>query len=214
MEGVLKQFDKYPYFTKSTIAQLTKLKHDSLTTSINRYISADKLILLKKGYYVTKDYYTRNKGIKEYKEYLASVLKYPSYISTDYVLQEHNILTEATYTVTSVTTKKTNIYENKIATYTYQNLKKELFLGYDKYYYNDKSYFKASLSKALFDYIYFKSFKVKVLLNRNFLEEYRLNLDTLTLGDWEDLFETAKILGNTKVKFILDNIKRNASTTF
>jgi predicted transcriptional regulator of viral defense system len=172
----MQQLKSLSFFDVSAIGQVTFLQGNYLYESIARWINAGILLQLKKGFYTTNDFY---KGLLEkdsYAEFLANKLKYPSYLSLEYVLSKNSVLSESVYTYTSVTRKKPQVFVNSIGSFSYRNISEKLFLGFEIY---DKEGFEiaiASKSKALFDYLYLKFFR-KSEITKGSIEELRLNLD-------------------------------------
>jgi hypothetical protein len=172
--GIMKQFkevDRLEYFDLKTLKSFVPLESKSLYKLVNRRVKDLTFIQLKKGLYTTKAF-IENNDMLLYKENIANILKTPSYISLEYMLSKYSILTESVFSFTSVSTKKTRSYINTLGTYSYRNIKEDLFTGYvirNNIYY-------ATKAKSLFDYIYFK----KEVLE---LESLRLNLDEFTKSD-------------------------------
>jgi len=157
--NLIEQLKSLPHFGKNTVFQLGKqlgLKDSTVNTYISRFLKYKEIIQLKRGFYVTTDFYSRNKTDTTYLFYLANVLRSPSYISSWAALQYYNLATEAINTITSVTEKITRDYETKIGTFSYHSINKKLFSGFSlmpgKF-----EFFVASPSKALFDLLYFKT---------------------------------------------------------
>jgi predicted transcriptional regulator of viral defense system len=67
-------------------------------------------------------------GNQQNNSWLAANLIYqPSYISLETALSFYSIIPEAIYSVTSVTTKKTNRFETPLGNFTYTSIKEQLF---------------------------------------------------------------------------------------
>src|SRR5262245_49587671 len=118
------------YFDKETLSQIIEVSENSLYADIKRWLKRGDLVHLKKGWYVT-DAYLRSLADRDaYLDFLANKLREPSYLSLEYVLQKHGLLTEAVYALTSVTLKATRTYKNEFGVYFYRNIKEELFEGF------------------------------------------------------------------------------------
>lgn len=115
--------------------------------------TADGLILrLRRGLYTLSE---EERKIKLSRLFLASQLRFPSYISCQFALSYYGLIPEKTTVLTSVTTKKTAVYENAFGSFVYQKIKTDCFTGFNKI--NDEynlPYFMAEPEKALLDYIY------------------------------------------------------------
>lgn len=158
-KNLLEQLKSQPHFNKADICQLSRqygLENATVDVYISRYLQRQEIIQLKKGLYVTTDFFDGNKGDISYSFYLANIIRKPSYVSSWAALQYYNLATEAIYAITSVTPKVTRNYKTKAGNFNYQSIKPELFSGYSlaagKY-----DFFIASPAKALFDLLYFKT---------------------------------------------------------
>lgn len=109
--------------------------------------------------YITKirnNHYCFN--TKEYNEemlfYIANKIYRPSYISLESALSFYGIIPEGVYTITSITTTKTNIFGTPVGIFSYKSVKESLFVGYKLIEYNGRAYKMAELEKSILDYIY------------------------------------------------------------
>lgn len=158
-ELLFDQLKSSPYFSKKAVCQLSE-PYGIKTTTVDAYISRSlnrrEILPLKKGLYVSADFYNKNKGTISYLFYLANVLRTPSYVSSWAALQYYNLTTEVIHIISSVTPKITRSYETKAGNFAYQSIQKELFSGF--FLENGEfDFFIASPSKALFDLLYFKT---------------------------------------------------------
>lgn len=164
-KNLLEQLKSLPHFSKDSLYQLGKqlgLADTTVDTYISRFLKRKEILQLKKGLYISTDFFNKNKGNISYAFYLANIIRTPSYISSWSALQFYNLATEAIYGITSVTPKVTRSYNTKAGNFTYQSIKEELFLDFflkegklgspDSF-----NFFIASPAKALFDLIYFKT---------------------------------------------------------
>jgi len=195
------------YFNTSTLRQIyPELSENTLYSNIKRWIKRGELVQLKKGLYVTKEYISNTSEIKNYKEFIANSLKYPSYLSLQYVLQKHSILSEGVYAYTSITLKSKNVYENDLGKFIYRGISNKLFLGYtieDKGGYSIKE---ATKAKALFDYLYLKLYRSKNITKSELLS-LRLNIEQFNQSDLQE-FDKYCILTEqkkfTKLKSLIE----------
>ena len=166
-KNLLEQLKLFPYFSKDSLYQLGKqlsLADTTLDTYISRFLKCKEILSLKKGLYISTDFFNKNRGNISYSFYLANIIRTPSYISSWSALQFYNLTTEAIYSITSVTPKITRNYTTKAGSFTYQSIKRELFLNFKlitghsvKGKSGQFDFFVASPSKALFDLLYFKT---------------------------------------------------------
>lgn len=117
---------------------------------INEWMRKGYIVKIRRGYYVFSDL-----AINEQSLFLISNTIYsPSYISLEMAFSFYNLIPEAVYGITSVTSKKTNRFKNDIAFFTYRHIKPELMFGYKLENYNNHRYLIAEMEKALLDYLY------------------------------------------------------------
>lgn len=152
---------------------------NSVYKKIQRWIKAGKIIKLRNGLYLTKEYFEKNQSFNNFRIFIANNLLYPSYVSGAYILQNYEILTDITYTITSVTLKSSRKYNNEIGDFIYNSMSDELYTGYVQETYLDQTVYLASKAKALFDFLYFKYYGNK-LLPENILERERFDLSGFT----------------------------------
>lgn len=190
-----------PYFDVVTMGNLLDLSDNSLRMYITRSIAGDKLVRLKRGLYVTKDYYEREKINDSYIEFVSNVIYGPSYISSSYVLQKYSVLSESVYSITAMTTKKPFNIINNLGSYMYTNISSIQFIGFqlvkkDKYIVRE-----ATLAKALYDYLLFatKSWKK---INNDLVDGLRLNLADIDKDVFGEFSYYVLNLGSQKMKKI------------
>lgn len=202
-----------PYFTTKMLSLMLDSSIESTQVKVSRMAENGELVKLKKGYYVSKEYYLTNNSSIEYREYISSVLRKPSYLSLQYILRKYDILSEATYGFTSVTTKVTREYKNDLGSYVYKTVRPEIFVGYTSNSWGNNSYNLASKAKALFDYLYFKSATISdsVAKSGDIAEELRIKLDLLTENDKKELYEYCELINSPKMSLIISNITKYAS---
>lgn len=164
MEKILPKLSKLPYFKTSNLeAFSSSLKKESVYRKISRWHKKGVIIKLKNGFYVAKEYKERHSADLNYFYYLANILRYPSYVSGVFVLQNRGVLTDVTAPITSITTKTTRKYYSKAGIFFYYSISPKLYTGYERLFYNNEPIYVATLAKALFDYLYIKYHKAKIL---------------------------------------------------
>ncbi|MDZ7798236.1 MAG: hypothetical protein U5L76_01310 [Patescibacteria group bacterium] len=164
--NLLEELKSLPYFTKERIYQLGKndkiynLKNSTLDTYISRYLKNREIIALKRGMYISNNFYHKNSDDLSYIYFLANIIRKPSYISSWTALEYYGLSTEVINSTISVTTKVTRNYETKIGNFTYKSIKNDLFTNFSLI--NKKfNFYIAPPSKALFDMLYFKTRQYK-----------------------------------------------------
>lgn len=186
-----------PYFTKRMICQMSEqfsLKKGTVDAYISRSLARKDIIRLKRGMYVTTDFYEKHKTDIAYSFLLANVLRQPSYVSSWTALQYYDLVTEAIYTTISITPKVTRKYENKLGNYAYHSIKTDLFFGYVLIKSNF-DFFIASPWKALFDLVYLKTNQLRgVRFNQiqGILEELRIDIENMDKKEKEIFYKVIK----------------------
>jgi len=209
--GVLTQLNKLSYFDVDTLAQIAKCTEKSLYENINRWLDKKYLLQLKKGLYVTSDYYSNVPDEGRYKEFIANVLRTPSYLSLEYVLQKYSLLTESVFVYTSITRKTTRKYDNDIGAFSYRKIVDRLFCGFTLQERAGYKIAEAGKSKALFDYMYLK-FRGLEEISKDAVVSMRLNLDQVDERDIVEIGKFCEILGvkkYQKIPKLLSELKSN-----
>ncbi len=156
---------------------------DNLRRQVRDWIKKEYLLTLKRGIYVFSEEYRK---VEPSVNFIANFLILPSYISMEYALSYYNLIPEKATVITSVTTKKTNMFENFLGRFEYRSVKDEMFCGFKKEVEKEQEYFIALPEKALVDYFYlnnqfkgrfseFESIRLQNLdiLNKKVLSNYR-----------------------------------------
>lgn len=128
--------------------------------------------------------------------FIANKIYKPSYISMETALYYYGIIPEAVFTVTSVTSLKTQTFKNNKVFCNYSNIKRECFFGYKLVEKNNLIFKIADMEKSILDFLYLQtsirtiddivSFRFnKVLLqeklNRKKLSEYAIMYNSKVL---------------------------------
>ena len=170
---------KSPYFSKQNLSLILGKDRDSLDYWIKTLLSDGRLIALKNGFYISRDYLTALSfdpdRREKYLACLANILRYPSYVSLEYVLSRNNVIPEAVSALTSVTSKSSRSFGTPLGLFTYRTLKESLFWGYDLTDFQGNKVKIASRSKALFDFLYLRRFASPQAMNEYLTRGSRIN---------------------------------------
>lgn len=209
----MKSIEHLSYFTIENVKDLKGLKDASLKQFIRRKLGEGEFIQLKRGIYTTKAFINTLDimELNSYKEFIATIIKEPSYISKEYVLSKYQIIPEMTGKITCLTSSRPYIIGNRFGTYSYSYIKNDLFGGYEIKYFRDAPYYIAKPSKALFDFIYSRSSIIPDIKGINLVKEMRLDLSSFKIDDWADINNYTKITKSRKLKWIFYNLYQNAS---
>jgi predicted transcriptional regulator of viral defense system len=202
-KAILLNVDTLPYFSVDNLKILdVALYH--LRIVLSRLEKAGKIIRLKKGLYVSARYIdaTKSKGmLTAYTEFVSNKIYAPCYLSLEYVLHESNVLTDVPTNYTLVTRNKTYTVTNKVGVFVYHNIKDSLFCGYGVEKKDGYLYHKADRVKALFDFLYFRK---NIIINRQTVEELRLNLEVYGKNELRSLYKYADIERSAKMRKIFN----------
>jgi len=216
---ILSAFEQLPYFTTEGFRQLAgaQVSDDAhARTTLYRWVKAGHLVALKKGVYMHARFYERHSREVDFLAMVSAILQPQSYLSLEYVLQEHGILTEITYPVTAVTTRNTRTITNKLGTFVYRHIQPALYRGFHMIELHGIPVAIASPAKALFDYLYLRPLAHPSsggkLLQVDLAEELRLNLDDLPPADRSEfagyvLASDPAKMGGLKMRQILTNLE-------
>ncbi len=196
-EILFEQLKPQSYFDKTAVYQLSEqygLKSTTVDTYISRSLKRKEIISLKKGLYVSADFYNKNKGDISYLFYLANILRTPSYVSSWTALQYYNLTTEAIHMIMSITPKVTRAYKTKIGNFSYQSIQKELFSDFSSAK-GKFDFFIASPAKALFDLLYFRTHRFRGLQFKDIkalVIELRIDIDEMSQKEQKKFYTMIK----------------------
>ena len=111
-----------PYHLFSTNDVRKLFPHMNLMNLV-RWQHKGYIIKIRNGWYC----FTGNKGNENIPWLAANMIYKPSYVSLHSALSYYDLIPEAVYTTTSITTKKTNNFDTPLGNYTYNHVKPEIF---------------------------------------------------------------------------------------
>lgn len=127
---------------------------------------------------------------------IANQIYDPSYVSTISALRYWNLIPETVYSVSSVTTKKTQQFEYNSTRFNYQTISPKLFFGYEVVKWSGLPYRIATKEKALLDLAYLEP----LFKDPDWLYEMRFDSDVLHNElDWYLMFAYADQMGSKRV---------------
>lgn len=184
-----------PFFVRQNLEVLLGSNRRGLDYKIKSLIQSGIIIPLKKGFYLNNTLYQETTNRGDMLAYVGNMLVHPSYVSLEYSLSLYGILAESVFTITYITTKKTRVFQSGQFSFSYKNIKPDLFFGYtEKKYKNNLTYYMATPAKAIFDFVYLTPLKTKKTI-REFLFDSRFNWGVLIE---EDKIEFRKIVEKSK----------------
>lgn len=201
-----------PYLTKQNLALILGKEGENLNYWIKKLTKEKLLIRLKNGLYTSSYYMDLNtqepKNRETYLEYLANIIRFPSYVSLEYVLSACGLLPESAFAITSVTTKTPRVYTSEVGTFIYRNIKEALFSHYYFKDFNGKKVRVAHPAKALFDFLYLKKFIPFAGAEEYLLREGRINWEALSAADKIEFMALVERSGSGKMRLIVTLLKK------
>jgi hypothetical protein len=159
---------------------------------------------------MTRHFYEQHRADYLFSGTISAILLPQSYLSLEYILQQHNLLTEVTYPITCITAKNTRRIVNSIGTFWYRHIRADLYRGFTITDYFGIRIAQASVAKALFDYLYLRPLPVTYRNPKiDLAEELRLNLDEFSLKDREEFSRFVEESQSRKLMDILNNFRSN-----
>jgi len=208
----LSSLESFPYFTIETVKQLLgdeSVAAGTIQTALYRWMKAGQIIQLKKGVYMTRRFFEQHRADADFAPMVSTILIPQSYLSLEYILQRNALLTEITYPVTAVTLKQTRVFENKLGTFTYRNIKADVYQGFIFSEYMGIPTAQATVAKALFDFLYLRPWKgSKRLAGYDLVEDLRLNLEDFSENDQVEFSTFVEISKSKKMDQILKNLRK------
>lgn len=188
------------------ILRVFERRRNVLDANVKYWLKKGELIQLKKGLYILKEKYNQESDKDSYLEYLAGQIIRPSYLSLEYVLAKHQILSEPTRSITSITSKTTRETINAVGAFRYYSITKKLFIGYNVKYFSGAPVLEAGKSKALFDYFYLRFLKNEPV-NARSVEDLRLNWENISRREFLKVYSYLKLTKSRRMQRLFDLIK-------
>ncbi|MFO7991144.1 MAG: hypothetical protein R6U61_02480 [Thermoplasmata archaeon] len=143
-----KEHKQKSLFSFSDLLQLTDEDRNSLSVQLSRLTDSNVVRRAVRGWY-------ENPFNPPSPEEVSMIIRYPSYLSMEYVLSKDDILSQTVYSLTLITTKKPYSYSYEGKELEYHQIHRSLFFGYEK----EGSILTAEDEKALLDLLYIRYVK-------------------------------------------------------
>lgn len=117
MDALLKSLNGTPFTHNTLLCQLRGYK--SPNEKIHRWMAQGVLQQVKRGFYVVSPAYS---GEVVSLPLIANLLYGPSYISLDYALYYYGLIPEKVVEITSVTTKRSKVFDSRLGRFSYAHL--------------------------------------------------------------------------------------------
>ncbi len=151
LEKKLRTF-KSAYVTYADLCTLLPTSEDARFSQIKRALKEGYLVRLRKGLYRQGQYLNKD---KPHSFEMSQYIHWPSYVSLESALSYHELIPEAVYGTTSVTTTRSLQYQNEFGVFSYRTLpKKNFFMGVTRVVEHQNIFMIATPWKAITDYLY------------------------------------------------------------
>ena len=134
--------------------------------------------------------------------YIANKIYQPSYVSLETALYHHNLIPEAVFSISSITTLKTQKFNTYQSFFTYTNIKSNCFFGYELVQKENFTFKIADIEKALLDFLYF-NYSIKNIddikslrINKKLLQE---KLDFIKIDKYASYCNSQVLLKKVKI---------------
>lgn len=179
------------------ISKILSISKESAKVTANRYVRNNKLIRLKRNYYITPSDFEQLNEEELFK--LANIIQVPSYISLATALSYYNISTQQMQgVVESIAQKRTKSVNVKNIGFRFMLIKKNLYSDFIF----EKEFFIATPEKALADAVYLTSLSRYSCdfeaidfskINKQKVNQIIKQTNKKTILFWEDLCRRYKI---------------------
>ncbi len=193
------------FFRKSELKMLEPHTH-TLDLNLKYWMKTGEIIQLKRGMYVLKKRWEQERDIDGYREYLANQMMRPSYLSGEYVMQKHALLTEAVYGVSSMTTKKTVAFSNPLGHFQYYSITPSLFCGYTVTRFLGAPVLVASKPKAVFDFLNLRFLK-RAAISEAAIEELRVHWELIPKKEFKEIAAFAAMSKRKNIKSVVGIVR-------
>jgi predicted transcriptional regulator of viral defense system len=181
--------------------QVPEEERQGLRNQLGRWEAKGLITQLRRGIYLFNE---EDRKSNPSRPFIANQLYGPSYVSMEFALNYYDLIPEMAVTVTSVTTKKTKIFENAAGRFSYQHCQSRAFRGFRAV--KDEagfSFFMADPEKAIVDFVYLNLARFKPGHPDIFEESYRFqNLEDLKVCK---LKEAASYFRSPKLAVIIED---------
>ncbi len=191
------------------LRDIRKLKSDFDLRRLSEWQSKGYIKMIRKGYYIFSDLKINEQVLF----LLANKIYAPSYVSLESALSYYGLIPEGVYSITSISTRKTEKFKTPIAEFYYHKIKPELFFGYNLVNIEEQQYKIAEIEKTVLDYLYFNP---NIIREADF-HEWRFNCaDFLAQADLEKMRQYSRTFKSrifpVRTEKIINLIKQNADS--
>lgn len=140
-------------FISFSLADIRKIDAGFDLRRLSEWRGKGYIKMIRRGHYVFSDL-----KINESVLFLmANRIYVPSYVSMEIALAHYNLIPEAVYGITSISSRKTNRFVTSFGEFTYHHIKPQLMFGYQLVSFRGHTCRIAEPEKAILDYFYLNS---------------------------------------------------------
>ena len=186
-------------FIVFNLQDIRKVEADFDLRRLSEWQAKGYIQKLRRGYYAFGDI-----DLNEEKLFLiANRLYAPSYISLEMALSFYGLIPEGVYSLTSITTRKTEHFKTRVADFFYRSVSSKLFFGYRLGKIGNQQYKIAEIEKAVLDYLYLHP---EMSASAD-LHEWRFNTDEfLSKADPQKFRTYAQVFGQKSLVRRAENL--------
>jgi len=203
-----------PVITKQNLGVLLGVSPTTLDYRVRHMQATGELLVLRSGLYAPAASWraaqTSPGQTRQYLEYLSGILRSPSYVSLEYVLEGAGVIPESPFAMTCITTKTPRTYETPLGRFLYRSIRSSLFIGYAVQTYRGLETRVASPAKALFDMLYLRPLTTTATMRTYLLETGRLNWDALRPSEKKRFVTIVRTSSIPKMQRILSILSAEA----
>lgn len=182
--------------------------YTGINDKINKLKKEGLIQTLKRGLYLHKSPFNKTYISKEI---IANTLLSPSYISFDYALYFYGLIPESVYDITSATTKRSKLFKTDTGTFSFKQVKKELFqIGLTIESTKNGNFIIATKEKALCDKVYYTK-DIQITSKKSMIEflvnDLRVDIEELEECNIDIFIDYYNICKSKKINFLIQVIK-------
>lgn len=174
-----------------------------LGIQLSRWGKSGKIIQIRRGLYAVSEQYRKT---KPHLFYVANRIQRASYVSLQSALDYYGLIPEYVPAVTSVTTRRSQTFENPLGDFIFRHIKRELFFEHKLLDVGeDQSAFIASPEKSLLDLLYLTPRSD----DPSYIRELRLqNMDSLNMKHLKNTAHRMRTKKLVRAVEILEDLMR------
>ncbi len=208
IEKTLQQYKTHIIDHATLASILVNNGYTGINDKINKLKRKGYIETLKRGLYLHTSPFVQNPISKEI---IANTMLSPSYISFDYALYYYGLIPESVFDITSATTKRSKSFKSNNGTYSFKQIKKELFpFGLIIESTKNGNFIIALKEKALCDKVYYtKDIQItsKKSMIKFLLDDLRIDVDELKGYDRNIFIKYFEISKSKKIKFLIQALE-------